>query len=272
MTKPDKPVPVLTIDGPSGSGKGTISRAVADALGWHLLDSGALYRAVGYAAGMAGIDLSDAAAVTRCAETTKIAFRDPKDGGDTRVIVNGHDATDELRTETCGAAASAIAAIPAVRAALLDKQHSFRRAPGLVADGRDMGTIVFRDAPYKIFLTASADERARRRPRLQAQWTLAFEVATCTSPTTSWIDAAPFDERTSTAPRMPSTSTRPLAADTDTRISRGSLTQRLAAPRLWRRRGISTSSSSPSPLSRNASAISSSSSSAACADPAREVL
>lgn len=163
MTKPDKPVPVLTIDGPSGSGKGTISRAVADALGWHLLDSGALYRAVGYAAGMAGIDLSDAAAVTRCAETTKIVFRDPKDGGETRVIVNGHDATDELRTETCGAAASAIAAIPAVRAALLDKQHSFRKAPGLVADGRDMGTIVFRDARHKIFLTASAEERARRR-------------------------------------------------------------------------------------------------------------
>lgn len=163
MSKSEKTVPVLAIDGPSGSGKGTISRAVADALGWHLLDSGAIYRAVGYAAGMAGIDLSDAAAVTRCTETAKIVFRDPKDGGDTRVIVNGHDATDEIRTETCGAAASAIAAIPAVRAALLDKQRSFRKAPGLVADGRDMGTVVFADAPYKVFLTASADERARRR-------------------------------------------------------------------------------------------------------------
>ena len=163
MSRTDKPVPVLAIDGPSGSGKGTISRAVADALGWHLLDSGALYRAVGYAAGMGGIDLSDAAAVTRCAETTKIVFRDPGDGGETRVIVNGRDATDELRTETCGAAASAIAAIPAVRAALLDKQRAFRRAPGLVADGRDMGTVVFTDAEHKIFLTASADERARRR-------------------------------------------------------------------------------------------------------------
>jgi cytidylate kinase len=156
-------VPVLTIDGPSGAGKGTISRAVAEALGWHLLDSGALYRAVGYAAGMAGIDLSDAAAVTRCAETTKIVFRAPKDGGETRVIVNGHDATDEIRTETAGAAASAIAAIPAVRAALFDLQRAFRKAPGLVADGRDMGTVVFTDAPHKIFLTASADERARRR-------------------------------------------------------------------------------------------------------------
>ena len=156
-------VPVLTIDGPSGSGKGTISRAVADALGWHLLDSGALYRAVGYAASMAGIDLSDAVAVTRCAETTKITFRDLKDGGETRVIVNSHDATDELRTETCGATASAIAAIATVRAALFEKQRSFRKAPGLVADGRDMGTVVFGDAGYKIFLTASAEERARRR-------------------------------------------------------------------------------------------------------------
>jgi len=159
----EKPIPVLTVDGPSGYGKGTISRAVADALGWHLLDSGALYRAVGYAAGMEGIDLSDTQAVTRCAQTTKIAFRDTKDGGETRVIVNGHDATDDIRTETCGAAASAIAAIPSVRAALLDKQHSFRRSPGLVDDGRHMGTVVFADAPFKVFLTASAEERARRR-------------------------------------------------------------------------------------------------------------
>ena len=163
MTRSDSAIPVLTIDGPSGSGKGTISRAVADALGWHLLDSGAIYRAVGYAAGMAGIDLSDAAAVTRCAETAKIGFRAPKDGGETRVVVNGHDATDEIRTETAGAAASAIAAFPAVRTALFEKQRSFRRAPGLVADGRDMGTVVFADAPYKVFLTASAEERARRR-------------------------------------------------------------------------------------------------------------
>ncbi|HNV07049.1 MAG: (d)CMP kinase [Dokdonella sp.] len=156
-------VPVLTIDGPSGSGKGTISRLVAEQLGWHLLDSGALYRAVGYAAGAAGLDLSDAAAVTRCAETTKIRFRDPGDGGETRVIVNSHDATDELRTETAAAAASAIAAIPGVRAALLDKQRGFRRTPGLVADGRDMGTVIFPDAAFKVFLTASAEERAKRR-------------------------------------------------------------------------------------------------------------
>ncbi|TLY48117.1 MAG: (d)CMP kinase [Gammaproteobacteria bacterium] len=159
----EKKIPVLTIDGPSGSGKGTIAARVADALGWHLLDSGALYRAVGYAASMAGLDLSDTEAVTRCAETTKITFRDPKDGGETRVYVNSHDATADIRTETCGAAASAIAAIPSVRTALFEKQRSFRKAPGLVADGRDMGTVIFPDAGTKVFLTASAEERAKRR-------------------------------------------------------------------------------------------------------------
>ncbi len=156
-------VPVLTIDGPSGSGKGTISRLVAERLGWRLLDSGALYRAVGYVAGMEGLDLSDAEAVTRCAESTKIRFLAPTDGGETRVVVNGHDATDELRTETAGAAASAIAAIPSVRHALVELQQGFRKAPGLVADGRDMGTVIFPDAAYKVFLTASAGERAKRR-------------------------------------------------------------------------------------------------------------
>ena len=156
-------VPVLTIDGPSGSGKGTISRMVAENLGWRLLDSGALYRAVGYAAGMEGLDLSDAEAVTRCAQTTKIRFQAAPDGSDTRVLVNGHDATDELRTETAGAAASAIASIPSVRQALVDMQLAFRKGPGLVADGRDMGTVIFPDAAFKVFLTASAAERAKRR-------------------------------------------------------------------------------------------------------------
>ena len=157
------PAPVLTIDGPSGSGKGTISRLVAEHLGWRLLDSGALYRAVGYAAGAAGLDLSDAEAITRCAETTKIQFRVAPNDGETRVIVNGHDATDELRTETAGAAASAIASVPSVREALVGLQLSFRKSPGLVADGRDMGTVIFPDAPFKVFLTASAAERAQRR-------------------------------------------------------------------------------------------------------------
>jgi cytidylate kinase len=156
-------VPVLTLDGPSGSGKGTIARAVADRLGWHLLDSGALYRAVGYAATQAGMDLNDGAALARCAEAVDIGFRDPGDGGETRVLVNGLDATDALRTETAGTAASAIAAIPAVRKALVARQLAFRKPPGLVADGRDMGTVIFPDAAHKVFLTASAEERAQRR-------------------------------------------------------------------------------------------------------------
>ena len=173
--------PVLTIDGPSGSGKGTISRLVAEHLGWRLLDSGALYRAVGYAAGMAGLDLSDAEAVTRCAETTKIQFRAVPHDAETRVIVNGHDATDELRTETAGAAASAIASIPTVRQALVALQLSFRKSPGLVADGRDMGTVIFPDAPYKVFLTASAAERAKRRYKQLKEKGLSVTLATLQS-------------------------------------------------------------------------------------------
>jgi cytidylate kinase len=158
----DQNVPVLTIDGPSGSGKGTISRAVAQRLGWHYLDSGALYRAVGVAAGWADEDFADHVALMRLAFDTHIEFRDNATG-EPRVIVDGVDATDELRTETAGAAASAIAALPEVRAALFEKQRAFRRAPGLVADGRDMGTVIFPDARFKVFLTASAEERAERR-------------------------------------------------------------------------------------------------------------
>ncbi|NIJ69802.1 (d)CMP kinase [Xanthomonas sp. 60] len=154
-------VPVLTIDGPSGAGKGTISRIVARRLGWHYLDSGALYRAVGVAASWADIDTSDASALVRCTFDTRVQF--VEQGEAMRVLVNGTDATDELRLETTGALASAIAAIPEVRSALKDRQRAFRLAPGLVADGRDMGTVIFPDAPFKVFLTASAGERAERR-------------------------------------------------------------------------------------------------------------
>jgi cytidylate kinase len=158
----DSTVCVVTIDGPSGSGKGTISRIVAGRLGWHYLDSGALYRVVGYAAQRDRADLSDHAGLAALARNTDIRF-DTDGDAEPRVLVDGEDATDAIRTETAGTAASAIASIPEVRQALVDKQHAFRRPPGLVADGRDMGTVIFPDARFKVFLTASAAQRAQRR-------------------------------------------------------------------------------------------------------------
>lgn len=154
--------PVITIDGPSGSGKGTISRLVARALGWHFLDSGALYRGVGVAALRAGIDLSDVDAMACLAREADIRFEDRIDG-EPHVWLASEDISDDIRSEEAGQAASKAAAQPAVRAALLQKQREFQQAPGLVADGRDMGTIVFPAAELKVFLTASAQERARRR-------------------------------------------------------------------------------------------------------------
>ncbi len=153
MTEP----PVLTIDGPSGSGKGTVAARVADALGWHVLDSGALYRLVGLAALKSGVDFDDHAAVAEIARHLPARF----EAG--RVYLGEEDVTLEIRTETAGNNASKVAAIPEVRAALLEWQRSYARPPGLVADGRDMGTVVFPQAAVKIFLDASAEERARRR-------------------------------------------------------------------------------------------------------------
>lgn len=153
--------PVITIDGPSGSGKGTISQGLARELGWHFLDSGALYRLVGLAAVRRGISLDDEARLGELATGLDAAFI--PGNGEPRVILEGEDVTDAIRTETAGNAASKVAALPAVRAGLLERQRAFRAAPGLVADGRDMGTAVFPDAEVKIFLTASAEVRAERR-------------------------------------------------------------------------------------------------------------
>jgi CMP/dCMP kinase len=149
--------PVVTVDGPSGSGKGTIAALVAERLGWHTLDSGALYRVLGLAAQRAGVDLDDAEAVARLAADLPLNFEG------TRVLLAGDDVSDAIRSETAGMAASRVAVHGPVRAALLDWQRAAARPPGLVADGRDMGTVVFPDAAVKIFLTASAEERALRR-------------------------------------------------------------------------------------------------------------
>ena len=155
-------VPVIAIDGPSGSGKGTIARQVARHLGWHLLDSGALYRLVALAGMRAGIAAGDDEGHATVAAGLDATFGMDDDGGEL-VRLAGADVTRELRAEATGEAASRVAAWQPVRSALLGRQRAFARPPGLVADGRDMGSIVFRDAGLKIFLTASPEERALRR-------------------------------------------------------------------------------------------------------------
>jgi cytidylate kinase len=153
----DAASPVIAIDGPSASGKGTVAALAAQALGFHYLDSGAIYRVTAYAAQQAGVDLLDEQALAALARPLQLRF----DGGE--VFLDGQPVGDAIRSEEAGRSASRIAALPALRAALLERQRAFRMSPGLVSDGRDMGSVVFPDASLKVFLTASAEERAKRR-------------------------------------------------------------------------------------------------------------
>ncbi len=155
--------PVVTIDGPSGSGKGTICQMLARQLGWHLLDSGALYRIVGLAAEKSATDFDDEQALAELAANLDVEFLPGKVGEPAAVILDGETISEQVRAETTGALASKVAVHNGVREALKSLQRSFAKAPGLVADGRDMGTVIFTDAPVKIYLTASAEERAERR-------------------------------------------------------------------------------------------------------------
>jgi CMP/dCMP kinase len=155
-------VPIVTIDGPSSSGKGTISRIVASRVGWQLLDSGALYRLVALGGILKSLDPDDVEEHVAVARSMRVEFGSVG-AGEERVMLDGKDVTQKIRTEQAGAGASRVAAWPAVRAALTDRQRSFATPPGLVADGRDMGTVIFPEAQLKVFLTASAEERAQRR-------------------------------------------------------------------------------------------------------------
>ncbi len=162
IVMPAAPAPVVAIDGPSGSGKGTIAHRLASLLGFHVLDSGSLYRLLALAAQQHGVALDNESALEVLARHLDVQFQQ-NGAGEAVIILEGEDVTNEIRTEDMGRAASIVAALPAVRSALLQRQHAFREGPGLVADGRDMGTVVFPDACLKIFLTASAEARAERR-------------------------------------------------------------------------------------------------------------
>ena len=162
MSAATSSIPVVTIDGPSSSGKGTISRIVASRVGWHLLDSGALYRLVALGGILRNLDPDDVEEHVAVARSMRVEFGSVG-SGEERVLLDGRDVTQKIRTEQAGAGASRVATWPAVRSALTDRQRSFAQAPGLVADGRDMGTVIFPGAQLKVFLTATAEERAQRR-------------------------------------------------------------------------------------------------------------
>ena len=156
-------IPVITVDGPSGTGKGTVCSHLANWLGWNFLDSGALYRVLAVAAEKYDLARDNEPGIAELAESLDVVFDRPQPGKDVTVIFEGNDISQQIRTEECGNSASQIATLSEVRSALLERQRKFRQKPGLVADGRDMGTVVFADAPLKIYLIASAAERAKRR-------------------------------------------------------------------------------------------------------------
>ncbi len=165
---PERVAPVITVDGPSGAGKGTVCQRLAERLGWHLLDSGAIYRVLALAAHHHNVAADDEAALEALASHLDVSFRTSQDG--VLIVLEGEEVSVTIRTEQMGNEASKVAAFPRVREALLRRQRAFRMAPGLIADGRDMGTVVFPDAEVKIFLDASAEERAHRRVKqLQAK-------------------------------------------------------------------------------------------------------
>ena len=156
-------IPVLTLDGPSGVGKGTVARIIAQKLDWHLLDSGAIYRAFAIVASDNDIKIDDVDGLLKLANSFDISFKLNSDHGPLNVYLNNAEVSSELRTEKTAALASQFAKIKSLRKTLLVKQRQFKKLPGLVADGRDMGTVVFPDAPFKVFLTAEVEERAKRR-------------------------------------------------------------------------------------------------------------